>query len=42
MYNDEFPYNLIPDGKDYKFRKSRRTIYFYQYNDYIIWDILQL
>lgn len=37
MYNDEFPYNLIPDGKDYKFRKSRRTIYFYQYNDYIIW-----
>lgn len=36
-YNEEFPYNLIPDGKDYKFRKSKRTIYFYQYNDYIIW-----
>lgn len=37
IYNDEFPYNLIPGGKDYKFRKFRRTIYFYEYNDYIIW-----
>lgn len=36
-YNDEFPYNLIPGGKNYKFRKLRRTIYFYQYKDYIIW-----
>ncbi|HLR21217.1 MAG TPA: CoA pyrophosphatase [Tissierellaceae bacterium] len=36
-YNAEFPYNLIPGGKDYKFRKLRRTIYFYQYNDYVIW-----
>ncbi len=37
MYNDEFPYNLIPNGKDYRFRKSRRKIYFYEYNEYIIW-----
>lgn len=37
MYNDEFPYNLIPNGRDYRFRKSRRKIYFYEYNDYIIW-----
>lgn len=36
-YNEEFPYNLIPKGKDYNFRKSKRTIYFYIYNDYIIW-----
>lgn len=36
-YNKEFPYNLIPNGKDYHFRKQRRTIYFYEYNDYIIW-----
>ena len=36
-YNKEFPYNLIPNGEDYKFRKARRTIYFYQYNGYIIW-----
>lgn len=36
-YNAEFPYNLIPKGRDYNFRKPRRPIYFYQYNDYIIW-----
>lgn len=36
-YNEEFPYNLIPGGKNYKFRKSERNIYFYQYNDYTIW-----
>lgn len=36
-YNEEFPYNLIPGGKDYNFRKPKRTIYFYEYNDYIIW-----
>lgn len=35
--NNEFPYNLIPNGKEYKFRKSKRTIYFYNYRDYIIW-----
>lgn len=36
-YNEEFPYNLIPGGKNYKFRKSKRTIYFYQFNGYTIW-----
>ncbi|MDR7870963.1 MAG: CoA pyrophosphatase [Tissierellaceae bacterium] len=36
-YNEEFPYNLIPNGKNYNFRKSKRSIYFYEYNDYIIW-----
>lgn len=36
-YSEEFPYNLIPGGKNYNFRKSERKIYFYQYNDYTIW-----
>lgn len=36
-FNAEFPYNLIPNGEDYKFRKPRRNIYFYQYNNYTIW-----
>ena len=36
-YNEGFPYNLIPNGKDYNFAKQRRTIYIYEYNDYIIW-----
>lgn len=36
-YNKEFPYNLIPNGKEYNFNKPRRTIYFYEYENYIIW-----
>lgn len=36
-YNKEFPYSLLPNGKDYKFRKKRRTIYIYEYDGYIIW-----
>lgn len=35
--NDEFPYNLIPNGRDYKWRKGRQTVMFYYYKDYIIW-----
>lgn len=37
MHNEEFPYNLIPGGKDYNFDRAKRTIYFYQYKDYTIW-----
>ena len=36
-YNAEFPYNLIPNGREYNFRKAKRSIYFYEYEDYIIW-----
>lgn len=36
-YNAEFPYNLIPNGKDYNFRKVVNKVCFYEYNDYIIW-----
>lgn len=35
--NDEFPYNLIPNGRDYKWRKGRQTVMFYHYKDYVIW-----
>lgn len=35
--NDEFPYNLIPGGKKYKWRRGKHRVLFYQYNDYIIW-----
>lgn len=36
-YNAEFPYNLIPRGKDYNFREVVNKVCFYEYNDYIIW-----
>lgn len=35
--NDEFPYNLIPNGRNYKWRKGKQTVMFYFYKDYIIW-----
>lgn len=36
-FNAEFPYNLIPRGKDYNFREVVNKVCFYEYNDYIIW-----
>lgn len=35
--NNEFPYNLIPNGRNYKFRRGRNTVMFYYFKDYIIW-----
>lgn len=35
--NDEFPYNLIPNGRKYKWRRGVNSVLFYKYNEYIIW-----
>lgn len=35
--SEEFPYNLIPNGQNYNWRKGKHTVMFYHYNDYIIW-----
>lgn len=35
--NSEFPYYLIPNGKDYSFKIGKHHVLFYKYNDYIIW-----
>lgn len=37
ILNDEFPYNLIPNGRNYKWRKGKHIVMFYFYQDYIIW-----
>ncbi|MBU5425412.1 CoA pyrophosphatase [Tissierella pigra] len=37
VLNDEFPYNLIPKGRDYNWRRGRHSVMFYHYNNYIIW-----
>lgn len=34
---DEFPFELINGGKDYKFRTGILKEYFYQYDGYVIW-----
>lgn len=35
--SDSFPYELIPQGKNYNFREGKHQVLFYQYQDYIIW-----
>lgn len=37
IFSEDFPYNLIPNGKDYKWRMGKHSVYFYNYEDYIIW-----
>lgn len=34
---EDFPYELIRKGKDYKFSHGILNQYFYQYKDYVIW-----
>lgn len=36
---EEFPFELIPDGRDYKWRNVRLPEYFYRYEDQIIWGL---
>ena len=39
---DDFPYDLIPNGKNYDWREGEYPIYFYEYKDYIIWGFTAL
>ncbi|MBU8905553.1 NUDIX hydrolase [Desertibacillus haloalkaliphilus] len=34
-----FPYHLIPNGKNYNWRVGAIPEYFYEYNDYVIWGL---
>lgn len=38
----DFPYHLIRNGKDYKFRVVKVPEYFYKYKDYVIWGFTAL
>ncbi|MBI6875439.1 NUDIX hydrolase [Clostridium aciditolerans] len=38
----EFPYHLIRNGKNYKFRSGKMPEYFYKYDNYIIWGFTAL
>lgn len=35
----DFPYELIHDGRDYAWRSRREEIYFYQYENHVIWGL---
>ncbi len=39
VIKDDFPYHLIQNGKDYNWRKGKYPVYFYLYNDYVIWGM---
>lgn len=36
---EDFPYELIPRGREYNFREGKHQVLFYQYGDYIIWGL---
>ncbi|SDL71318.1 NUDIX hydrolase [Halarsenatibacter silvermanii] len=33
----DFPYELIPGGKDYDWRQGNYSVYFYSYEEFVIW-----
>ncbi len=35
----DFPFQLIPNGKDYNWKQGRYPVYFYNYGNYSIWGI---
>jgi 8-oxo-dGTP pyrophosphatase MutT (NUDIX family) len=36
---EDFPFNMIENGRDYKWRTGTYPVYFYQYKDYTIWGM---
>lgn len=36
-HNKSFPYELIPNGENYDWKKAPYSVYFYTYEDHIIW-----
>lgn len=36
---DDYPFHLIPDGKNYPFKKGKLIHYFYIWQDIVIWGI---
>ena len=37
--DDDFPFELIPGGRDYPWRSTRRPIYFYRHPGGVIWGL---
>mgnify|MGYP000126448359 FL=1 len=37
--NEDFPYHLIQNGRDYNWNKGKQVVYFYVYEDYVIWGM---
>lgn len=37
--DDDFPYHMVNEGKNYNWGKIRYPVYFYKYKDHIIWGL---
>lgn len=37
--NEDFPFDLVPGGRDYHWRKGHYDVYFYRYDGEIIWGM---
>lgn len=37
--DDDFPFHMINDGENYNWGSIRNPVYFYNYNNYIIWGL---
>lgn len=37
--DEKFPYDLIPNGESYNWRRSKTTELFYEYEGYVIWGL---
>jgi len=35
----DFPYSLVDNGKNYKWKTGTYPVYFYQYREYVIWGL---
>ncbi len=36
---DDFPHDKVPGGKHYRWRSGTRSVYFYEYDAYVIWGL---
>lgn len=36
---EDFPFDLVPGGRDYHWRQGRQKVYFYEYEDKVIWGL---
>ena len=36
---EDFPFDKIPGGRNYPWRRGHSTVYYYYYKDYVIWGL---
>lgn len=39
VIDEDFPFHLIPNGKDYNWREGKYLVHFYEYGEQVIWGM---